>query len=161
MKNSTALTGTVLTFRRGADEIRPFEVAALNAVPGIGSYYPDLTTLGVEAQMLRSGPVTEGTVSVFFKLISFDNLENIEIQDPLLPGIYVNKGFIWASSDGTANATITKDVVNGHKAIESLIDGDVVRFEFDPDFGFYLPVEEVARGKAMKIASQRGSLKAA
>ena len=157
----TAQTGTTLTFRRGAAEIRPFEVVALNTVPGLGYYYPDLTTLGVEAQMLRSGPVSEGTVSVFFKLISFDGQENIEIQDPLLPGVYVNKGFIWASSDGTVNATITEDIVNGHKAIESLIDGDVVRFEFDPEFGFYIPVEEVAREKAMKIASQRTAAKAA
>lgn len=157
----TAQTGTTLTFRRGATEIRPFEVAALNAVPGIGYFYQDLTDLGVEAQMLRAGPVGESTVSVFFKLTSFDGLEYIEIQDPLLPGVYRNRGFIWPSLDGTVNATIIDEVVNGRKVIESLIDGDVVRFELDPEFGDYLPVEEVARAKAMKIVAQRAASKVA
>lgn len=157
----TTTTKKTLKFRRGPKDLRPFEVDALNAVPGLGYYYPDLSTLRVEAQMLKSGDVSEDTVSVFFKLVSFDGLENIEIQSPLLPGVYANQGFIWASSDGTANATILDEVVNGHKAIESQIDGVPIRFEFDPEYGGYVPVEEPTRDFAMKLALTRRVTKAA
>ena len=160
MKNSTAIASTMLAFARGADKIRDFEVTALNAVPGVGGFYPDLSTLGVEAQMLRPGPATTGTVTVFFKLISYDGLEYIEIQDQIFPGVFVNKGFIWPSSDGTANLTILEEVINAHYVLESTIDGEVVRLEFDPDYGAYLPVDELARAKAMNIIEQRGFSKA-
>lgn len=155
------MKSTTLSFPRGADELRPFELTALKEVPGLGYYYPDLTSLRVEAQMLHAGPVAVETVSVFFKLVSFDGTEMIEIQDPLLPGVYVNKGYVWSSIDGTANATILEAMANGHKVIESTIDGAVVRFEFDPYFGSYFPVEAAARETALAITSRRAGRKAA
>jgi hypothetical protein len=91
---------------------------------------------------------------VFFKLISYDGLENIEIQDQIFPGVFLNKGFIWASSDGTANLTILEEVVNDHFVLESTIDGEVVRFEYEPGYGAYLPVGGLARAKAMRGLSK-------
>lgn len=129
-----------LEFDRGLDELRPFEVAALKSVGGIGSTFPGKDSRdGVEAQMTSEAPVSKEEITIFFKLHDTYGVPHIVAMDPVVHEIYAERAYIWPSDDGTINATITDELVNGRFVLTHFYNGDLIRQIFVPAYNYYVP----------------------
>lgn len=129
-----------LKFKRGLDDARAFEVAALKCVAGFGGTFPGKDKRdGVEAQMTFEAPVAKENITVFFMLYDTYGAAHVLGMDPVIHDIYAERFYAWPSDDGTNTVAITEEVVNGRFVLTHEYNGELIRQIFEPTYNYYVP----------------------